>query len=225
MHPANKYDLGDIHLFPVSITRVDDLGEETYVFYFSRFFEFTTGQVVAISLQEDEPPRLYSICSGEKEEEVAILFKVKPGGFLTPRLAEKKAGETILVSKAFGAFYGTEKDDYWIAAGTGIAPFVSMLKSDLGKLKTLIQGGRKEQSFYYSQLFESAQELTYIKCSSVMETEGYYLGRLTNYLKEEKLDFTKNFFVCGSSEMVVQVRDILIERGVDYNNIIAEIYF
>lgn len=225
MHPANKHDLGDIQLFSVPVTGIEDLGEETYVFYFRRFFDFKTGQVVAISLDKYEPARLYSICSGEREDQIAILFKVKPDGFLTPRLAKKKVGESILVSKAFGAFYGTEKGDYWIAAGTGIAPFVSMVKSDLAKSKTLIQGGRQEQSFYYSALFESSSDMEYIKCSSVLEIEGYYSGRLTSYLKEAELDLTKDFFVCGSSEMVVQVRDILIDRGVDYDKIIAEIYF
>lgn len=225
MHPSGKHDLGNIPFFPVLIARIDDLGDDAYVFYFKRFFDFKTGQVIAITLQEDEPARLYSICSGEKEDEIGILFKVKPDGFLTPRLANKKVNETIFVSKAFGAFYGTDNSDYWIAAGTGIAPFISMCKSGLARNKTLIQGGRLETSFYYSDLFESADGMEYIKCSSVLNREGFYNGRLTKYLKEASLDISKYFFVCGSSEMVVQLRDILIERGVDYDKIIAEIYF
>jgi len=225
MHLADKHDLGDLQFYNVPITRIDDLGDHAYVFYFERFFDFKTGQVIAITLHDDEPARLYSICSGEQEAEVGVLFKVKPDGFLTPRLAIKKVGETIFVSKAFGAFYGTENSDYWIAAGTGIAPFVSMLKSGLADNKTLVQGGRNEISFYYSDLFESIQSLKYIKCSSVLNQFGFYNGRLTNYLKEEELDLQKDFFVCGSSEMVVQVRDILIDRGVEYDKIIAEIYF
>lgn len=225
MHPADKHDLGNLRFYEVPIIRIDDLSDHTYVFYFKRFFEFKTGQVIAICLHESEPARLYSICSGEQENEIGVLFKVKPDGYLTPRLAEKAVGESLLVSKAFGAFYGSKDHDYWIAAGTGIAPFVSMLKSGLGVHKTLIQGGRHETSFYYSTLFESTENLNYIKCSSVMNKEGFFHGRLTQYLKEAALDIQRNFFVCGSSEMVVQVRDILIDRGVDYDKIIAEIYF
>lgn len=225
MHSASKHDLGNLQLHSIPITRIEILDEDVYVFYFKRFFEFITGQVVAISLIEKEPPRLYSICSGEQENEVAILFKVKPDGFLTPRLAKINIGDEIFVSKSFGAFYGTQSDDYWIAAGTGIAPFVSMLKSGLSKNKTLIQGGRGERSFYYSELFDKQEDFKYVKCSSVINNDSFYQGRLTKYLKEEKLDISKSFFVCGSSEMVVQVRDILISRGVDYDKIIAEIYF
>lgn len=225
MHYADKHTLGEIELFKVEISRIDILGEDAFVYYFKRFFDFKPGQVVAISLNHNEPPRLYSIASTTNSEEVAILFKVKPNGFLTPRLAEVKIGGEILVSQPFGAFYGTKNSDYWIAAGTGIAPFVSMLKSGLAFQKTLIHGGRAENSFYYSSLFIGNNELKYIPCSSTMEKEGFYGGRLTEYLKTEELDMEKTFFVCGSSEMVVQVRDILIDRGVDYDKIIAEIYF
>jgi ferredoxin--NADP+ reductase len=225
MHTADKHALGEIQLFPTKITQIDDLGNGAYVFYFKRFFNFTTGQVVAISIQKQDPPRLYSIASGEKENELAILFKVKPDGFLTPRLAQKKAGDSIFVSHAFGAFYGTADPDYWIAAGTGIAPFRSMLKSGLAENKTLIFGGRTEESFYFHQEFKDQDGLHYIPCSSVMTKDGFYAGRLTEYLKTTEMKTDRNYFVCGSSEMVVQVRDILIGKGVEYDQIIAEIYF
>lgn len=225
MHYADKHSLGEIELFDVKITRIDDFGEGVYVYYFKRFFDFKSGQVVAISLKEDEPPRLYSIASEPNNEEVAILFKVKSDGFLTPRLAQVEIGGNMMVSKPFGAFYGREGADYWIAAGTGIAPFVSMQKSGLAPNKTLIHGGRAENSFYFASLFAHDNAMKYIPCSSTMEKEGFYKGRLTEYLKTENLELDKSFFVCGSSEMVVQVRDILIDRGVDYDKIIAEIYF
>lgn len=225
MHESDKHSLGDIQLFSVAITKKDDLGGGAYILYFKKFFHFSSGQVIAISMATDEPPRLYSICSSPYEDEIAILFKVNPIGFLTPRLAKLVEGKKMMVSKPFGSFYGTKNADYWIAAGTGIAPFVSMQKAGLAKDKTLIHGGREEASFYFSSLFSDTKNLNYIPCSSVMEKPGFYKGRLTEYLKDETFDTSKNFFVCGSSEMVVQVRDILISRGVAYEKIIAEIYF
>ncbi len=225
MHESVKHSLGDIKLFPVSITKKDELGGDAYILYFKKFFDFSPGQVIAISIFNNEPPRLYSICSSPHENEIAILFKVNPTGFLTPRLSQLAIGGQMMVSQAFGSFYGTPESDYWIAAGTGIAPFVSMLKAGLAKNKILIQGGRKEANFYFSQLFNKTEDFSYIPCSSALEKSGFYKGRLTEYLKNETIDTAKNFFVCGSSEMVVQVRDILINRGVAYEKIIAEIYF
>ncbi|NOR87267.1 MAG: oxidoreductase [Bacteroidales bacterium] len=225
MHESEKHSLGDIKLYAVSITKKEEIADEVYILYFKNFFDFTPGQVVAISMKQNEPPRLYSICSSPNKDEIAILFKVNPGGFLTPRLAELKTGDQMMVSAAFGTFYGTEESDYWIAAGTGIAPFVSMQESGLAHNKILIHGGREEESFYFSSLFKSSNGLKYIACSSLMQKADFYKGRLTEYLKNEAIHLHKKFFVCGKSEMVVQVRDILIERGVAYENIIAEIYF
>ena len=225
MHQSDKHSLGDIELFPVSITKKEYLGEDAYVLYFKKTFDFTPGQIIAISMTKDEPPRLYSISSSPKENEIAILFKVNHSGFLTPRLANLNKNDQMMVSKAFGSFYGTKNADYWIAAGTGIAPFISMQKFDLARNKTLIHGGREENSFYFSNLFQNTDGLKYIPCSSIMDMPPFYKGRLTEYLKNEDIDVNKSFFVCGKSEMVVQVRDILINRGVDYDQIIAEIYF
>ena len=225
MHESDKHSLGDIELSPVNITKKDVLGEDAFVLYFKKFSDFHAGQVIAISMLKDEPPRLYSICSSPHEGEIAILFKVNPNGFLTPRLAQLEIGGQMMVSKAFGSFYGSPEADYWIAAGTGIAPFVSMQKLGLANNKTLIHGGRNEASFFFAHLFQNTKGLNYIPCSSVMDKAGYYQGRLTEYIKKEALDTKKKYFVCGSSEMVVQVRDLLISRGVEYENIIAEIYF
>jgi ferredoxin--NADP+ reductase len=100
-----------------------------------------------------------------------------------------------------------------------------MLRSGLAENKTLIFGGRTEESFYFHQEFKDQNGLQYIPCSSVMKKDGFYTGRLTEYLKTNEIKTDRNYFVCGSSEMVVQVRDILIAKGVEYDQIIAEIYF
>lgn len=208
-----------------NITKIHRLSEDAFVFYFQKLFSFKPGEVVALTLHQQEPARLYSICSGVNESDLAILFKVKPDGFLTPRLAQKTVGDLVFMSKPFGAFYGTQNSDYWIAAGTGIAPFHSMTKSGLAQNKTLIYGGREPGSFYFHEVFKNIDGLNYIPCSSTLKQDGFYEGRLTAYLKSEPLDIRQNFFLCGSAEMVVQSRDVLIDRGVKYENIISEIYF
>jgi len=225
MHEFDKHSLGDIELYPVFITKKDELGGGAWILYFKKFFSFSSGQVIAISMLKDEPPRLYSICSGPDDDEIAILFKLNPTGFLTPRLVKLDIGDQLWVSQAFGSFYGSKDADCWIAAGTGIAPFVSMQKAGMAHNKMLIHGGRDEKSFYFNSLFETTEGMKYIPCSSVMHKPGFYEGRLTEYIIREPIDVHRKYFVCGSSEMVVQVRDLLIGRGVDYDHIIAEIYF
>jgi len=226
---AKKSDLnktGKIPLFKTSLTHIQEITSEVFVLSFPRTEDFRPGQMLAIALNADEAPRLYSIASGNTEKEYRILFNIQSDGFLTPRLADLKVGDTLFVSRPFGSFFGTADADCWIAAGTGIAPFISMMESGIADNKILIHGGRALESFYFSDQFKAVLKDNYIQCSSLVKEEGIYPGRLTEYLKNmENLALDINYYICGSSQLVVDVRDLLIEKGVPFNNIIAEIYF
>lgn len=221
MNKASK-----IPLFKTSLTHIQEITSEVFVLAFPRTEDFRSGQMLAIALNIDEAPRLYSIASGNTEKEYRILFNIQSDGFLTPRLSDLKIGDRLFVSKPFGSFYGTTNADCWIAAGTGIAPFISMLESGMSDNKMLIHGGRTLESFYFADQFKAVLKDNYIQCSSLITEQGIYHGRLTEYLKNTKnLVLDINYYICGSSQLVVDVRDILINRGVPYHQIIAEIYF
>ncbi len=207
------------------IIQNNPITENVFVLSFKRTFEFQPGQVIKISTHHSIPPRLYSIASGNKENEIRILYDVVPEGHLTPELSKLKAGDKIYASHPFGKFICNEDKAYWIATGTGIAPFVSMLYSSLQNGKTLIHGGRSLRSFYYSDNFVALGQ-NYIRCCSQEKNNEVYNGRLTQYLQErDDLPTDQKYYLCGSAEMVVEVRDLLISKGIPFNHIIAEIYF
>lgn len=197
-----------------------------YVLQFRRKHQFLAGQVVAITTDAAIPPRLYSICSGVNEEEISILFNIKEDGLLTPLLSKLQMGDQLLVSAPFGAFLGDEQPAWWIASGTGVAPFRSMLRSGLGEEKKLIHGGRTSDSFYFQQEMISLLGSKYVRCCSQEKGDDLYEGRLTQWLREQAVLPENNmYYLCGSSEMVVEVRDILIGKGVAIDKIMSEIYF
>jgi len=217
---------GKIALFETTLSAIEEIAPQVFVLRFPRTEAFRPGQMLAVACKPDEQPRLYSIASGKDRDEYRILFNVQADGFLTPRLSKLKPGDTLFVSKPFGSFYGTDTPDWWIAAGTGIAPFISMMESGMSGNKTLVHGGRMQESFYFADAFAKELKQAYVRCSSVVESNDMYPGRLTKFLKEYKnLPVDANFYVCGSPQLVVDVRDILIARGVAYSQIIAEIYF
>lgn len=217
----------ELQLFKKQVISVRTVAEGVFVLTFSRDFSFTAGQVIAIDLVPDGKPRLYSIASGEKESEIEILFDEKPLGSLTPRLSRLKPGDTIYVSKPFGTFKPESSNCVWIAAGTGIAPFVSVIRSHSAKKCMLIHGGRLDENFYYSQLIEKQLDANhYIRCSSQQKDTAHFNGRLTEWLiNQQKLPQNSLYCLCGSAEMVVQVRDILISKSIPFKNIISETYF
>lgn len=211
---------------PATLSFTEELSEGIFLIGFKRNFIFNAGQVIGIALEENGPRRLYSICSGEKEEEVQILYKVVDDGFLTPQLSDLKIGETIWITAPGGEFTGDNDPAVWIASGTGIAPYYSMFRSGLGENKTLLHGNRYLEQFHFYDQFQEALGQDYIRCCSVEESEEVFHGRVSSYLQEqEELNPALKYYLCGSADMVVEVRDILISKGVDFSQIISEIYF
>lgn len=213
-------------LKPKPLIEKQEIAPGVFVLRFERSHDFLPGQVVGITTDKAIPARLYSICSGADDKYLEVLFNIKDDGILTPLLAGLNLGDPVSVSKPFGAFLGDDKPGWWIAAGTGVAPYRAMLRSGLGSNKMLIHGGRTADSFYFSEELSASLGDKYIRCCSQEENEAFYNGRLTNWLREQnEIPKNQNYYLCGSAEMVVEVRDILISKGVAIDQLMSEIYF
>ena len=94
---------------------------------------FYPGQYVAVGLPVGERlvERPYSICSAPQEPELEFFIELVPGGALTPRLFDMRAGDDVYLRRsAKGRFLldAHTRDHLMIASVTGVAPFVSMLR-------------------------------------------------------------------------------------------------
>jgi ferredoxin--NADP+ reductase len=222
----NRRDAGKRPLHDVRINGIAEIGRGAFVLRFDRMHDFLPGQVLALTVDDGIPPRLFSICSGNREQETELLFTIKTEGLLSPRLAACRKGDRLRVSAPFGTFVGDATPAWWIAAGTGIAPYRSMLRSGLDMDKMLIHGGRTADRFYFEAEMQAAFGTRYVRCCSQETGNGLYGGRLTNWLRDyPQLPTASRYFLCGSAEMVVETRDILIGRGIAIDNILSEIYF
>lgn len=207
----------------VKLIFIQQLTPQAYLLSFAKTEPYLPGQLIGITTQKNIPFRLYSLCSSPGSELMNILFTHKEDGMLTPRLASAKPGDELWVSEIQGKFLFQNEPAWWIATGTGIAPFYSMFLSGQKPLK-LIQGGRKTEDIYFRPDFEQLDN--YVKCCSQDTGDGIYPGRLTAYLHSlDKLPEAINYYLCGSAEMVVDVRNLLIQKGIGFKNILTEIYF
>ena len=207
------------------ITNNEEISPDVHVVSFQRNFQFLPGQVVKIGVDNEHPPRIYSICSGNHEEEVRILFNIKEDGFLTPKMAGMIPGDKILISEPYGSFLGTNEAAWLISTGTGIAPFYSMFRSGMIENKKLIHGVSYLNQFYFEDELEWALGENYVRCCSRESSCDVYPGRVTKYLSEIQDLPDVKYYLCGKALMVVEVRDLLIEKGIPYENILSEIYF
>lgn len=226
MPKAEEYTKKSIDLSEVTITGNQEISTGVHLISWQRTHDFLPGMVVKITDDLALAPRIYSICSGNDEHEIRVLFNVKEGGILTPRLAGVIPGMKILASRPYGSFTDDQKPAWWIATGTGIAPFYSMFCSGISENKTLIHGVHSLNQFYFEDQLEGAMGKRYVRCCAHESSCDVFPGRVTSYLQEiNQLPVDINYYLCGKALMVVEVRDLLIAKGVPYENILAEIYF
>ena len=226
MSKAEEYKNLPFELKEVTITGNEEISPGVHLISWNRTHDFYPGQVVKIASDQTMASRIYSICSGNDEPEIRVLFNVKEEGLLTPWLASVVPGMKIWASKPYGSFNDGKKPAWWIGTGTGIAPFYSMFRSGNSENKTLIHGVRYLNQFYFEDELEWAMGDRYVRCCSHEQSCNVFPGRITKYLEEIKeLPVDINYYLCGKAIMVVEVRDLLISRGVPYENILAEIYF
>lgn len=226
MAKKEEYIRGDHYLFPACVLDLSKIADGKFLLKFDKLFEMKAGHVVAIAIDDSHPPRIYSLCCGETDAYLQILFDLKEDGLLTPRLAKLKKGDKIFISKPYGSFMPTaDVPMWWIATGTGIAPFYAMLKSGYTAQK-LLHGARGAAFFYFERDFKEILKHNYIRCNSGTDSQGDFFGRVTCWLEEaEELSTNNHYYLCGRALMVVEVRDLLISKGVPYENIISEIFF
>ena len=201
-------------------------GINSGIIRFKRSFPFRAGQVIKISVSRDLPPRLYSIASSETDDFIEILYKEIPSGALTPEFKTLSAGDRLLISFPFGSFLASHEPAYFLATGTGIAPFLSMIRSGNSYHKKLVHGSREITEFYFSDELKQILKENYICCYTGGERSSHFKGRITAYLtQQENLPTKIKYYLCGSAEMVVDTRQVLINKGIPFQNILSEIYF
>jgi ferredoxin-NADP reductase len=209
------------------VENIKILTEHTFVLTLPKSrFKFVAGQHISLSIAGDYQSREYSIYSAEESENLEVLVKEVEGGYFSPKLKHLKVGDMVEVHGPFGKFGLDEKhkDSHkhvFIASGTGIAPFHSIVKSFPKLDYHLIHGVRYVEEGY--EMEEYANE-RFTLCTS-RNKKGDFNGRLTQYLKKTKFDKNTCFYLCGNSDMIFDSMEILNDKGFGRENITVEVYF
>lgn len=209
------------------VVEIRELTKTTFILSLPKSrFDFVAGQHISLSIHGDYQSREYSIYSAENGKNLEILVKEVEGGYFSPRLKNLKKGDWVEVHGPFGKFGLDQKkrdthQHVFIASGTGVAPFHSMILSNPRLDYRLIHGVR-----YTSEAYEKQDYILerYHLCTS-RDDKGDYHGRLTGYLSET--DFAANtcFYLCGNSDMIFDAMEILKNKGFGRESINVEVYF
>lgn len=110
---------------------------------------------------------------------------------------------------------------YFVATGTGVSPFHSIIRS-FGQLRyTLLYG--------IHNCAEAADIAHYkperlVLCTS-RSADGDFSGRVTTYIREKSVTTDSVFYLCGGSQMIADVTDLLVNKGVPPENIRTEAFY
>lgn len=209
------------------ISEIRQLTESTFVLSMPRCrFSFKPGQHVSISIKGDYQSREYSIYSGNQDDSLEILVKEVDGGYFSPKLKNLKVGDYLEVHGPFGKFGLDQKKQgnfkhVFIASGTGIAPFHSMVKSFPGLDYQILHGVRFPSEAYEKNHYDADR---YVLCTT-RDTENNFHGRVTDYLRLQSFEPNTAFYLCGNSDMIFDAMEILKEKGFQREDINVEVYF
>jgi benzoate/toluate 1,2-dioxygenase reductase component len=163
-------------------------------------FQFLPGQ--SIRVDHDGVERDYSLVSGPADPHLTLCVLLVPGGMLSPRLAGLQPGDLLRFSRPHGyfLFQSDALHPVFVATGTGVAPFVSMVRAGT-RAFTLLHGVRNVGDLYYREVVSPAA-LRYIPCLSAETAEGCYRGRVTEWAMENLAPGPYDFYLCGNRSMI-----------------------
>ncbi len=187
-----------------------------------------------------EITRAYSIASPRGGSRFHLCLNRVPGGFVSNYLFGLKPGDEVQINEPLGYFTLRHpgRRAVFVATGTGIAPFRSMLLDHLPKTQpqvTLLFGVRYEHGLLYRDELEHLERhypsFRFVPTiTRPTETWTGRTGRVQSHLDEvlalhtpDEI-FNVDVYICGLKEMVDDVRKELKQRGFDRKQIIYEKY-
>ena len=218
----------------LTISKKIRLMEGVYVFDLAmpETLPFIPGQFVVLMVAP-KVFRSYSLVA-INDTIMTLLIDVRVGGPASQFFEACEPGDTLqLIGKALGKFTVKESDrpKVFIATGTGLAPFVPMVKQlldqDAQADVQLFFGSRHMKDAYCDSFFEGyidAEKHPNFKvfnCISRPEgemKENYYDGRVTNVIPAQLEECgSQDFYLCGNPQMVDDIQAILKEKGATDN--------
>lgn len=206
-------------------------------------YSFTAGQYARLGLPDEHGViwRAYSMTSGPQHPELEFYGIVVPGGLFTSKAKALRPGSNILIEKQSYGFLTPDRfvdgEDLWmLATGTGIGPFLSMLREsyiwERFRRLQLVHCVRHAEEFAYADELAALAahppspaalaQLQVIRTTTRDPHPPYLNGRITTLLETGELERTSGvilsetssrLMLCGNPDMIEDTRRLLHHRG------------
>ncbi|MDO5608339.1 MAG: ferredoxin--NADP reductase [Capnocytophaga sp.] len=208
-------------------------------------YHFEAGQYITLqqTIDNQKVRRAYSICSTGDDTMLSVAVKRIEGGiFSTYATTQLKEGDVLEVLPPLGSFiffhdiFGN-KDLLLVAAGSGITPMMSILKTALSKTGiniVLLYGNKSaEETLFFNEietlknLYPNRLHVHYAFSRKVWN--DHHFGRIGKPIINYTLNQYKHlnlgrYYICGPQEMVDTTQIILEEKGIEKDKIFTELF-
>lgn len=203
------------------------------------------------SVVKEPAIRAYSMANYPEESDI-IMLNVRiatpppgrdeiPPGIMSSYIFNLKPGDPVTISGPFGEFFArdTDKEMVFIGGGAGMAPMRSHIFDQLRRLKskrkmTFWYGARSLREMFYVDDFNTLQaendNFTWHIALSEPKPEDNWTGYTgfihnvlyENYIKNHPAPEDCEFYMCGPPMMNAAVIKMLLDNGVDRENIMLD---
>ncbi|MDO9168647.1 MAG: NADH:ubiquinone reductase (Na(+)-transporting) subunit F [Methylobacter sp.] len=195
--------------------------------------------------------RAYSMASYPEEKEIMLNVRIAtpppgapdsvPPGIMSSYIFNLKPGDKCTISGPYGEFYAkdTENEMVFVGGGAGMAPMRSHIFDQLRRLKSKRKmsfwyGARSKREMFYVEDFDMLAKENdnfdwHVALSDPLPEDNWtgYTGFIHNVLLEE---YIKNhpapedceFYMCGPPMMNSAVIKMLLDNGVEPENIFLD---
>ena len=198
---------------------------------------FEAGQFVRIALDigGDRIAKPFSFVNAPEDPVLEFYGVIVPEGPLSPRLARLKAGDALFVADNPAGWLIVSElpaaEDLWlVATGTGIAPFLSVLRTGAPwqryRRVILVHGVRNASELVYRDLIEQISRaypgrLSYVRFTSRETLPDALHGRIPAAVSDGRLEAAaapisperSQFMLCGNPAMLKDMAAALAARG------------
>ena len=209
------------------LIKIRNLSPSAYVLRLERKdFNFLPGQCVNLGVKGAGINREYSTYSGKDDPYLEFLIKDVSGGLVSSALRKLTIGTEVEMHGPYGSFtLDPEKiniaEYFFLGTGTGIAPYHSYIRSFPNLNYQVIVGIRYNSERYDQQDYEPSRTVYCVSREEGAEPQG----RITDYLKDFKVEPNQIFYLCGNNRMINDSYEILREKGASGQQIFTEAFF